>query len=380
MTDAHPEKSWDALMTPDDHQRRLIATVYDVFASRGEWPTVTYVEQTYMEPDAREVLASLPAIGEPGVGGGGQYRAVWTEAAGGALQPGARVGLTLVGLHLAKWPGVADCLLVLRRGAEHLDGWQPDPSSDDLPTISWSEFVGASPGLRSRWYLGNGPIVRSVLEHEPPTWGGIVLIGSDGDWSLRLSRRLRGLRAVESIEKYLDAVERLLSPPASSTANTTATPSAPAGSGAIDGPSIFLSYRRSDVQFVAGRLRDRLSAEFDEDNIFFDVDSIETGVDFRHAIEESLGRSDVVLVLIGPGWDPGRLEDVDDYVGFELRLALERDISMIPVLLAGAGMPPANDVPTDLRPIRSINAARLRNDPDFSVDASRLIERLRTMQ
>lgn len=226
--------------------------------------------------------------------------------------------------------------------------------------------------------MSNGPIVRSVLEQEPATWGQIVSIGSDGDWSLRLTQRLRGFRAIESIEQYLDAVEGLLSPPA--LASTTARAPAIAATGEGSRPRIFLSYRRSDVPFVAGRLRDRLSAEFGEHNIFLDVDSIETGVDFRHAIEESLGRSDVVLVLIGPGWDSGRLADVDDYVGFELRLALERDISMIPVLLAGARMPPANDVPTDLKPIRSINAARLRNDPDFSVDASRLIERLRTMQ
>ena len=85
-------------------------------------------------------------------------------------------------------------------------------------------------------------------------------------------------------------------------------------------------------------------------------------------------------MLIGPGWDPGRLADVDDYVAFELRLAFERGIRLIPVLLAEAGMPPANAMPTDLERIRSINAAHLRNDPDFSVDAARLIKQLWAMQ
>ncbi len=37
---------------------------------------------------------------------------------------------------------------------------------------------------------------------------------------------------------------------------------------------VFLSYRRADDLFLAGRLRDRLAEDFGEENVFFDVDSI----------------------------------------------------------------------------------------------------------
>ena len=43
---------------------------------------------------------------------------------------------------------------------------------------------------------------------------------------------------------------------------------------------IAISYRRQDSNPVAGRLYDRLQAEFGKGNVFMDFDSIPYGVDF----------------------------------------------------------------------------------------------------
>ncbi|MEY2529477.1 MAG: hypothetical protein QOJ05_1567, partial [Verrucomicrobiota bacterium] len=47
---------------------------------------------------------------------------------------------------------------------------------------------------------------------------------------------------------------------------------------------IAISYRRQDSSPVAGRLYDRLQAEFGKGSVFMDFDSIPYGVDFREHI------------------------------------------------------------------------------------------------
>ena len=65
---------------------------------------------------------------------------------------------------------------------------------------------------------------------------------------------------------------------------------------------IFISYRREDASYPAGRLYDRLSAHFPQDQIFIDVDTIEPGIDFVKALEESVGACDVLIAVIGKRW------------------------------------------------------------------------------
>jgi hypothetical protein len=49
-------------------------------------------------------------------------------------------------------------------------------------------------------------------------------------------------------------------------------------------PQIFLSYRRSDSEYIAPMLSEKLQQHFGEDSVFFDVDTIPLGVDFREYI------------------------------------------------------------------------------------------------
>jgi TIR domain len=129
---------------------------------------------------------------------------------------------------------------------------------------------------------------------------------------------------------------------------------------------IFLSYRRTDAQHIAGRLFDRLESRFGAGNVFMDVDSIEPGLDYGEVIDKAVGSCDVLLAVIGNGWlgavdeyDRRRLDDPDDLIVLEIATALNRDIRVIPVLIDGAAPPRRNDLPEVLAPLARRQAVRL---------------------
>src|SRR5947207_15882010 len=116
---------------------------------------------------------------------------------------------------------------------------------------------------------------------------------------------------------------------------------------------IAISYRRQDSSPVAGRLYDRLQAEFGKGSVFMDFDSIPYGVDFREHIKQTLERARVVVAVIGPHWlgsrgkGTSRIKDPDDFVRLEIATALQRSIPVIPVLLDETPMPQAQNLPPD---------------------------------
>ncbi len=132
---------------------------------------------------------------------------------------------------------------------------------------------------------------------------------------------------------------------------------------------IFLSYRRSDASGHAGRLYDYLAGYFGGSRLFFDVDTIEAGVDFEKRIVSELDHLDAVLVLIGNQWldvrdkqGKRRLDDPQDNVRLEVQMALEKNLQVIPVLLQGASMPASDALPEALCDLSLRNAVRLNDD------------------
>ncbi len=146
---------------------------------------------------------------------------------------------------------------------------------------------------------------------------------------------------------------------------------------------IFVSYRREDSIDATGRLHDALVREFGAKSVFVDVDSIPPGVDFRKHLREKLSLCDVALVMIGENWLPtdgskGRLFDDDDFVRIEVEVSLRGGFPVIPVLVGNAKMPPLDALPDTLQDLVYRNAVRLRPNPDFHHDVSRLIQGLKT--
>jgi hypothetical protein len=152
-------------------------------------------------------------------------------------------------------------------------------------------------------------------------------------------------------------------------------------------PRIFISYRREDSGEASGRLGDGLKACLGKGNVFMDVDNIPVGVDFRQHLEQAVSRCDVLLAVIGEGWlearyaegprrGQRRLDDPEDFVRIEIKSALARKVRVVPVLVRGAAMPRAEDLPDDLRPLAFRQAAEVRPGRDFRDHLERLIRDL----
>jgi hypothetical protein len=145
---------------------------------------------------------------------------------------------------------------------------------------------------------------------------------------------------------------------------------------------IFISYRREDGATAARRLYERLVARFGAESVFIDVETIEVGDEFGQVIEEKVGFCDAVIAVIGPRWltagDPTgrrRLDDPRDWVRREIVAALRGGIKVFPVLVEGAALPRAGDLPRDLAKLGEHQALDLRAER-FDRDLERLLAAL----
>jgi uncharacterized membrane protein YeaQ/YmgE (transglycosylase-associated protein family) len=143
---------------------------------------------------------------------------------------------------------------------------------------------------------------------------------------------------------------------------------------------IFISYRRIDSATFTGRIYDRLTARLGRDRVFKDVDDIPAGENFAQYIQNSLRQCAVALIVIGPRWleardETGarRLDDPGDFVRLEIETALRLGLTVIPLLVDDARMPGGASLPMSVRPLATLNALLVRNDPDFSRDMERVI-------
>ncbi|MEM9671817.1 MAG: toll/interleukin-1 receptor domain-containing protein [Bacteroidota bacterium] len=144
-------------------------------------------------------------------------------------------------------------------------------------------------------------------------------------------------------------------------------------------PKIFVSYRRDDEPTVTGRLIDYLRTFYGEGNILHDIDSIPKGIDYKEFIEKSMQEIDLMLVIIGEKWinmkskkNNIKLFEEDDIVRTEIIEAKTKKRKILPVLVGNAQMPDKHSLPSDLKFLSTINACRLREDPDFRQDAKNL--------
>jgi TIR domain len=146
---------------------------------------------------------------------------------------------------------------------------------------------------------------------------------------------------------------------------------------------VFLSYRRGDVGGYAGRLTDALQQRLGARNVFQDVTAIAPGQDYAAAIDRALDDSDAVLVMIGPGWltaatpqGAPRLFETDDYVRLEVGGALRRSVRVVPVLVGGASLPAAAELPDELKGLDQRQAVVL-HDETWHQDVEGLVRSLR---
>lgn len=141
---------------------------------------------------------------------------------------------------------------------------------------------------------------------------------------------------------------------------------------------IFLSYRRDDSEGYVGRIQDHLESRF-PDRIFRDVSGLEPGEDFVDALQREGEGCKALIAVIGRRWlsvtdaaGKRRIDDPADILRDEIVHALQRNIRVIPLLVGGARMPAAEELPTDLAFLARRQALSI-NEDDFKHDMERLI-------
>lgn len=147
--------------------------------------------------------------------------------------------------------------------------------------------------------------------------------------------------------------------------------------------TIFINYRKDDSNWNALALYNDLQKYFKKEQLFKDFNAILPGDDFVVSIQTALNKCNVLLVVIGKNWlymegadGKRRLDDPDDFVRLEVATALERGISVVPVLFDGTPMPKAEELPDNLKPL--VRRQFIEIDPKrFEDDVRKLAEALK---
>ena len=148
-------------------------------------------------------------------------------------------------------------------------------------------------------------------------------------------------------------------------------------------PDIFISYRRKDSALDAKRIYEWLAAHFGAGSVFMDLSGIEPGENFRTAIRREIDSARVMLVIIGKQWTFAenadglqRLEEANDVVRREIVIALENGLRVVPVLVSGAQIPQAAQLPAALVKLTNLNAFPVSEDL-FEEEMASLAEYIR---
>src|SRR5688572_9444008 len=131
---------------------------------------------------------------------------------------------------------------------------------------------------------------------------------------------------------------------------------------------VFISYRREGSSTFAGILYDMLCNNFPASQIFKDKNKLLPGKDFRQGLDRAIDQAHTMLVLIGKNWlhkadkkEKNRLFDKEDFIRYEIKAALEKEVNIIPVIFEGGQMPAEKDLPDEIK--------KLCNYQAFFIDA-----------
>lgn len=137
---------------------------------------------------------------------------------------------------------------------------------------------------------------------------------------------------------------------------------------------IFISYRREDAEDEANALQRGILEHSSHKDVF--LESFEPGDRLSASIRKEIDESAAFLCVIGPRWNfDGKVAKRDDWVGYEVQLALESDdVTIIPILVRGARMPDPKTLPFAIRGLTDRVGIEMSTIAGQSLD--RLIQKL----
>ena len=112
-------------------------------------------------------------------------------------------------------------------------------------------------------------------------------------------------------------------------------------------PRVFISNRPEDIN-LAGRIARYLGMRIGRENVHFDMSSSRAPESGEWRIR-LIASCTALVVIVGRHWPVDRLKNEGDYIQEDIRIALQRNLLVIPVLTDGASMPSAGDLPADIR-------------------------------
>ena len=146
---------------------------------------------------------------------------------------------------------------------------------------------------------------------------------------------------------------------------------------------IFISYRRDDERGIVGRLLSALQSSFTPEQLFADADPVQPGDDVVRGLNSKIGQSSALVAIIGPKWlsvsdtrRTTRLDNAADVVRVAVEAAFRKRLRVVPVLIGGAEMPSAEQLPLTLRPLATLAPVRIQND-SFQADVEALVKSLK---
>jgi len=148
--------------------------------------------------------------------------------------------------------------------------------------------------------------------------------------------------------------------------------------------SIFISYRRDDSTDFCDRITDYLGRQFGPRAVFRDTNTILAGSNFVTVLHNALAECRVMLVVIGPRWldardasGQRRLDMPSDFVQYEIATGLKTGMLVVPILVNGATLPAAANLPPDLAGLARCTPFVVRNDPYFASDMAVMAQTIR---
>ncbi|MEU8006743.1 toll/interleukin-1 receptor domain-containing protein [Catellatospora sp. NPDC049111] len=147
--------------------------------------------------------------------------------------------------------------------------------------------------------------------------------------------------------------------------------------------AVFISFRNGDGEWAAVALDMVLKVEYGDENVFRSSRSIRSGYEFTHELQTGLRTACAVLVVIGRQWlsitdDTGnrKIDQVGDWVRREVGESLVAGIPVIPVLVDGATLPRAAELPPDISALSVRQSVRLDRKQAES-DIENMLQKLR---
>ena len=135
---------------------------------------------------------------------------------------------------------------------------------------------------------------------------------------------------------------------------------------------LFISYRRKDVGGYAALFKKELEKHFD---VFYDLESINSGEIFPIKLKNAISNSKIILVVIGKDscdeFKSRLKKNGLDYMANEIKYANQFNKIIIPMLVNDAKMPTKESLPKEISFFNDIQAFNTRLT-DLESDLSKL--------